>query len=207
MEFLVSNFFSAEMFNASQSSIVYIATGGIFDPNHSRAAGRSSKPLSESQLIRLLLSRRLAENGLAAYRIAERKGFEGIVAKDNDSLYEKGRSRKWLKVKVHQEEEFVIGGFTAPEGERKHLGALLLGAYRAEDLHFVGKVGTGFSQSTLAALAKAFRPLTRSSPPFVNPPREKNVGWLEPRLVAQDHISGMDGRPQTASASLFRSAR
>jgi ATP-dependent DNA ligase len=65
------------------------------------------------------------------------------------------------------------------------LGALLLGAYSGEDRHFVGKVGTGFSQSTLAALAEAFRPLTRSSPPFVNPPREKNVTWLEPQLVAQ----------------------
>ena len=64
----------------------------------------------------LLLSRRLAPNGLDAYRIAKRKGYEGIVAKDIDSPYEERRSRKWLKVKVHQEEEFVIGGFTAPAG-------------------------------------------------------------------------------------------
>ncbi len=133
----------------------------------------------------LLLSRRLAQNGLTAYSIAKRRGFEGIVAKDSSSLYQEGRSRKWLKVKVHQEEEFVIGGFTAPAGQRKHLGALLLGAYRGKGLNFVGKVGTGFSQETLAALAKAFRPLVRSSSPFVDPPREKNVTWLEPRLVAQ----------------------
>jgi bifunctional non-homologous end joining protein LigD len=133
----------------------------------------------------LRLSRRLAQNGLTAYSIAKRQGFEGIVAKDSSSVYEEGRSKKWLKVKVHQEEEFVIGGFTAPGGQRKHMGALLLGAYRGKDLNFVGKVGTGFSQEGLAALAKALRPLVRSSSPFVEPPREKNVTWLEPRLVAQ----------------------
>ena len=65
------------------------------------------------------------------------------------------------------------------------LGALLLGAYRDKDLHFVGKVGTVFSQETLAELAKEFRPLIRNSSPFVDAPREKNVTWLEPRLVAQ----------------------
>jgi len=58
-------------------------------------------------------------------------------------------------------------------------------AFRGRDLYFVGKVGTGFSRQTLAALAKAFRPLTRDSPPFVNPPRDKDLTWLEPRLVAQ----------------------
>jgi bifunctional non-homologous end joining protein LigD len=104
----------------------------------------------------LLLSRRLAQNGLTAYRNTRRRGLEGMVAKDSEAPYEERRSSKWLKVKVHQEEEFVIGGFTAPAGARKHLGALLLGAYRGEDLIFVGKVGTGFTRQTLAKLAKAF---------------------------------------------------
>jgi bifunctional non-homologous end joining protein LigD len=133
----------------------------------------------------LLLSRRLARNGITAYGIAKRKGLEGLVAKDSDAPYEERRCRKWLKVKVHQEEEFVIGGFTAPAGARKHLGALLLGAYRGKDLIFVGKVGNGFSQQILADLAKSFRPLIRGSAPFVDPPREKNVTWLAPQLVAQ----------------------
>ncbi|MFZ0676885.1 non-homologous end-joining DNA ligase [Candidatus Binatus sp.] len=133
----------------------------------------------------LIVSRRLAKNGLTAYSIAKRKGFEGVVAKDNDAPYEERRSNKWLKVKVHQEDEFVIGGFTAPEGSRQHFGALLLGAYSGKDLHYVGKVGTGFTQKTLAELAKAFRPHIRSKPPFVDPPREKNITWLAPRLVAQ----------------------
>jgi bifunctional non-homologous end joining protein LigD len=133
----------------------------------------------------LFLSRRLAKNGLSAFRIAKRNGLEGLVAKDTAAPYEEGRSKKWLKVKIHQEEEFVIGGFTPPRGAREHLGALLLGAYRNKDLRFVGKVGTGFSEAMLLALAKAFRPILRGSPSFVNPPREKDTTWLEPSLVAQ----------------------
>ena len=133
----------------------------------------------------ILLSRRLAANGLAAYRIAKRRGLEGVVAKDASSPYEERRGFKWLKVKVHQEEELVIGGFTAPRGSREHLGALLLGAYRGRDLRFVGKVGTGFSGATLEALEKKLRPLIRARAPFVDPPREKDATWLAPRLVAQ----------------------
>jgi len=134
---------------------------------------------------RLFPSRRLTGGGLSAYRTAKRKGFEGIVAKDASAPYEPGRSRKWLKVKVHQEEELVIGGFTPPQGARRHLGALLLGAYRGTELVFVGKVGTGFTEATLAALAKILRPLARARSPFADPPREKGAVWVAPRLVAQ----------------------
>ncbi len=130
-------------------------------------------------------SKRLAEDGLEAYRIAKRKGLEGLVAKDSASPYEEGRRRTWLKVKVHQEEEFVVAGFTAPRGSRQHIGALLLGAYAGTDLRFVGKVGTGFTEQLLAQLAKTFKPLIRASAPFIDPPREKQVTWLTPKLVAQ----------------------
>lgn len=133
----------------------------------------------------LFLSRRLPSNGLAAYREARRRGFEGLVAKDGSSRYEGRRSTRWLKVKVHQEEELVIGGYTPPKGSRENLGALLLGAYLGRDLVFVGKVGTGFTAATLAALAKKFRPLVRTTPPFSTPPREKGAVWVAPRLVAQ----------------------
>jgi bifunctional non-homologous end joining protein LigD len=134
---------------------------------------------------RLFPSRRLAGNGLAAYREAKRRGFEGLVAKDLSSRYEGRRSAKWLKVKVHQEEELVVAGYTPPKGSRENLGALLLGAYRGRDLVYVGKVGTGFTADALAALAKTFRPLVRDAPRFANPPREKGAVWLAPRRVAQ----------------------
>jgi bifunctional non-homologous end joining protein LigD len=133
----------------------------------------------------LFPSRRLGRNGLAAYALAERKGFEGIVAKDESSPYVEGRSRCWLKVKVHQQDEFVIGGYTRPGGTRPYFGALLLGAYEGPALRYVGKVGTGFTLRTLAELHRKFRPLVRPTSPFVDPPREKGVTWLEPRLVAQ----------------------
>ena len=77
------------------------------------------------------------------------------------------------------------GGFTPPGGSRRHLGALLLGAYRGKDLVFVGKVGTGFTEATLAELGKTLKPLVRAKSPFAAPPREKGAVWVAPRLVAQ----------------------
>jgi bifunctional non-homologous end joining protein LigD len=130
-------------------------------------------------------SARLASNGLEAYRLAVQRKFEGLVAKDLSSPYVEGRSRFWLKVKVHQEDEFVIGGFTEPTGSRKYFGALLLGAYDRGKLHFVGKVGTGFNEQTLAMLSKKFKPLVRQQSPFVDPPRDRDVTFLAPKLVAQ----------------------
>jgi bifunctional non-homologous end joining protein LigD len=130
-------------------------------------------------------SARLASNGLEAYRLAIQRKFEGLVAKDLSSPYVEGRSNFWLKVKVHQEDEFVIGGFTAPAGLRSHFGALLLGAYDRDKLHFVGKVGTGFSEQTLAMLFKKFKPLVRRQSSFVDPPRDRDVTFLSPKLVAQ----------------------
>jgi len=133
----------------------------------------------------LLLSRRLAANGLAAYQIAKRSGYEGLVAKDLASPYVGKRSRFWLKVKVHQEDEFVIVGYTLPAGARKHFGALLLGAHEAGQLHYVGKVGTGFDGETLATLYRKFQPLVSGKTALVDPPRERDVTYLRPRLVAQ----------------------
>jgi bifunctional non-homologous end joining protein LigD len=133
----------------------------------------------------LLLSHRLAPNGLAAYKIARRSGYEGLVAKDLASRYVGKRSRCWLKVKVHQEDEFVIAGYTRPEGSRKYFGALLLGAYERGRLHYLGKVGTGFDGKTLAALHEQFQPLVRRSTALVDPPRDRDVTHLRPNLVAQ----------------------
>jgi bifunctional non-homologous end joining protein LigD len=133
----------------------------------------------------LRLSRRLAANGLSAYELAKRRGYEGLVAKDLASHYLGKRSRCWLKVKVHQEDEFVIVGYTLPAGSRQHFGALLLGAYENGALHYVGKVGTGFNDKTLTALYKQFQPLVSRKPALVDPPREHAITYLRPQLVAQ----------------------
>jgi bifunctional non-homologous end joining protein LigD len=134
---------------------------------------------------RLFPSRRLDTNGVKAYETARRRGYEGVVAKDASAPYIEGRSTKWLKFKAKQEEEFVVAGYTSPAGSRTNFGALLLGAYRGRDLHYVGKVGTGFPQKTLSELHRRFQPLVRQASPFVVPPREKGATWLAPKLVAQ----------------------
>jgi bifunctional non-homologous end joining protein LigD len=133
----------------------------------------------------LIPSHRLADSGLAAFLEARRRGYEGMVAKDSSSPYIEARSMKWLKVKVHQEDEFVICGYTKPGGSRRYFGALLLGAYDKGQLRYVGKVGTGFDQATFALLHQRLRPLLRSRPALVDAPREKGVSFVAPMLVAQ----------------------
>jgi bifunctional non-homologous end joining protein LigD len=184
---LVSRF---QLLQQGQTPYVYM----VFDCLYRGGKDLRSRPLTDrrnaleeaiGKADRLFPSRRLAANGLKAYEAARKKGWEGIVAKDTSAPYIEGRSTKWLKVKVHQEEEFVIVGFTPPAGSRTHFGALLLGAYRGKDLIYVGKVGTGFTQETLNSLSAKLRPLARTAPPVKNPPREKGAVWVAPRLVAQ----------------------
>ena len=133
----------------------------------------------------IILSARLSKSGLKAYEAAKRKGFEGVVAKNAASPYREGRSADWLKFKVRQEDEFIVVGYTAPRGARQHFGALLLGAYDNGELLYVGKVGTGFDRAKLAGLYRRFQPLIRSKPAVVDAPRERDVTWIAPRLVAQ----------------------
>jgi bifunctional non-homologous end joining protein LigD len=80
-------------------------------------------------------------------------GLEGLIGKRSDSRYEAGkRSGTWIKIKLHLEQEFVIGGYTDPEGGRKHFGALLVGFSQGKRLKFDGRVGTGFSEKLLSSL-------------------------------------------------------
>jgi bifunctional non-homologous end joining protein LigD len=127
----------------------------------------------------------LASNGLRAFDVARRRGYEGVVAKDASAPYVEARSGNWLKFKVHQEDEFIVVGYTAHAGSRQYFGALLLGAYDQGTIHYVGKVGTGFTRDSLRRLFEVFQPLVRRKPSVVDPPREKDVTYLAPRLVAQ----------------------
>jgi bifunctional non-homologous end joining protein LigD len=133
----------------------------------------------------LILSARLDADGIRAFEIAKKKGFEGLIAKDLSSKYVSGRSPAWLKVKVRKEDEFVIGGFTAPSGARHFFGALLLGIYAGGKLEYVGKVGTGFDEETLESLHKKFGPLKRPGSPFASDVRERDATFVAPKLVAQ----------------------
>ncbi len=168
----------------------------VFDLLEHNGRSLMSQPLSERRaaLERLLghrtaplfVSRRLVRDGKAAYREAKRFGWEGIIAKHERSPYQPGvRSQLWRKVKVRKESEFVIGGYTAPKGGRRHLGALLVGLYDGPKLRFVGKVGTGFRQETLEMLATKLERLRTDKSPFDPKPRMKDATWVRPKLVAQ----------------------
>jgi bifunctional non-homologous end joining protein LigD len=124
--------------------------------------------------------------GEALFEEACRRGLEGLIAKRADSPYAQARSADWLKFKCTREQELVIGGFTAPKGERTDFGALLVGYYEDGELRYAGKVGTGFDQRTLARLGRRLRELEREEPPFVDvQPVPKGTHWVEPRLVGQ----------------------
>src|SRR6266404_5423545 len=124
--------------------------------------------------------------GETYYREACRRHWEGIIAKNGDSPYVSGRSRDWLKFKCVQEQEFVIGGYTDPEGLRIGFGALLVGYYEDGKLKYAGKVGTGYDNATLRRLAKQLADLEIRTSPFSadNLPRS-GVHWVKPKLVAQ----------------------
>jgi DNA ligase D-like protein (predicted ligase) len=184
---LISRF---QLLQQGQVPVVY----AVFDCLYRGGRDLREEPLSRRReemedaigdTVRLIASRRLKGNGLAAYREAKRRGLEGMIGKDGSSPYVEGRSTRWLKVKAKKEDEFVIGGYTAPGGTRAHFGAILVGAYRRSELIYAGRVGTGFSEKTLADLSRRFRPLERPTSPFADLPKERDATWLAPRLVAQ----------------------
>jgi bifunctional non-homologous end joining protein LigD len=129
---------------------------------------------------------RNGEHGEELYREACRKGLEGVIAKRADSPYAGTRSRDWLKLKCHHEQELVIGGFTAPKGSRTEFGALLVGYNEDGALRYAGKVGTGFDQATLRELGARMREVEQDDSPFAPfKPIPPGTRWLRPELVAQ----------------------
>jgi bifunctional non-homologous end joining protein LigD len=131
----------------------------------------------------------VAGGGQAVFDSACRLGLEGIISKRRDAPYSGGRGRSWLKVKCLRRQEFVIGGYTDPEGARVGVGALLLGVRdpTSGELTFAGKVGTGFTQKTLKDLERRLVPLQRPTSPFgkARIPGVTRAHWVEPRLVAE----------------------
>jgi bifunctional non-homologous end joining protein LigD len=126
------------------------------------------------------------ERGEELFEEACAKGWEGLIAKRADSSYAHGRSGDWLKLKCAHEQELVVGGFTAPQGSRRHFGALLVGYYEGGELRYAGKVGTGFSERTLADLGARLEALEVAKSPFRRGGGQpRNARWVEPRLVGQ----------------------
>jgi bifunctional non-homologous end joining protein LigD len=127
-----------------------------------------------------------ASAGEALLDAARETGLEGVLAKRGGSCYESKRSSDWLKIKIVTRQEFVIGGFTEPQGDRAYFGALVLGVYRDGELHWVGNVGTGFDTRTLAHLNSLLRPLITKQCPFAERPKpDKGMTWVKPELIAE----------------------
>jgi len=127
-------------------------------------------------------------NGPAFFQQACRLGLEGIISKRASEPYRAGRHGDWVKTKCVLEQEFVIGGFTDPEGSRAGIGALLIGHYLDSKLIFSGKVGTGFSHTVALELRRRLNAIEQKSCPF-DPPPEGRLGktahWVKPQLVCQ----------------------
>ncbi|HUA09339.1 MAG TPA: non-homologous end-joining DNA ligase [Candidatus Acidoferrales bacterium] len=134
----------------------------------------------------VLYSKHIIGKGKKLFEQARRNHLEGIIGKKRGSSYEERRSKNWVKIKAQHEQEFVIGGWTAPRGSRKGFGALLLGAYVKGKLQYVGSVGTGFSVKTLAEISKQLRALARETSPFVNDvDANATPHWVKPHLVCE----------------------
>jgi bifunctional non-homologous end joining protein LigD len=116
-----------------------------------------------------------------------REGWEGVIAKRRDSIYESKRSRNWLKMKCEASQELVVGGFTDPQGKRVGLGALLVGYFEGDDFVFAGKLGTGFDTKLLLELRERLERIEIAKPPFTKGtglPRLR-AHWVRPEVVVQ----------------------
>lgn len=116
---------------------------------------------------------------------ARAEGWEGVIAKRLDSPYEQKRSKHWLKMKCESSQDFVVGGFTDPQGARTGLGALLVGYYEGDEFVFAGKVGTGFDTKMLIDLRARLDALEIATTPFTKGtglPRVREH-WVKPEIV------------------------
>ncbi|HEY0452549.1 non-homologous end-joining DNA ligase [Actinophytocola sp.] len=125
-------------------------------------------------------------DGEAYYRQACARGWEGLIAKRADSPYRAGPSGDWLKFKCVRGQEFVVGGFTDPQGSRLGFGALLIG-YHDEGgrLRYAGKVGTGYDFATLRAMRDRMDAMTQADNPFADEVAEPTAHWIRPEMVIQ----------------------
>jgi bifunctional non-homologous end joining protein LigD len=157
-----------------------------------QAAGRSftTLPLEQRKAFLAALCENVADSirfsgelggdPIALLREVKLLGLEGVIGKQRGSIYEPDRrSGAWIKLKCVAEQEFVIGGFTPPQGARKYFGALLVGYYEKKRLFFAGKVGTGFTTKLLASLHKRFLSRKRDTCPFADLPSKQGSQWVQ----------------------------
>jgi bifunctional non-homologous end joining protein LigD len=154
-----------------------------------RRVGLEERKRALAQVVHVAGPLRLSDHfdqGIQLFDAAKQQGLEGILAKRRAGAYVGGRSRDWLKIKVTQTVDCVIGGYTDPEGSRAHFGAVVLGLYdKKKRLVHVGQAGTGFDHAKLREMSKLFATRETSTSPFSGPVEARHVHWLEPSLVAE----------------------
>jgi bifunctional non-homologous end joining protein LigD len=134
----------------------------------------------------LKYSEHIPEKGTQLFESVVAMGLEGIVAKKADSPYRAGRSPHWIKVRADRTDDFVVVGYTAPEGSRGGFGALHLADYVDGKLTYAGRAGSGFNSAQLKAVHAQLEQLRRPDPPCVGPvPKGGEHSWVEPRLVCE----------------------
>lgn len=180
-----------QMLQQRQGPMKYV----VFDCLYAAGMDLRKMPLSDRREVleavlgkksaEIVLSGKLATNGIKAFVVAQKRKLEGLVAKNPASKYQERRSYDWLKVKVNHESEFVIGGYTKPTGGRQYFGALLLGVYAGKKLKYAGKVGTGFAADTLRDLSGQLQKIKTAKSPFVDETGERTATFVHPKLVAQ----------------------
>jgi bifunctional non-homologous end joining protein LigD len=183
----------------------------VFDLLHLDGVELARTPLAErKKMLRAIVpggqqgivrfSEHVAGRGPEMHREACRLGLEGIVSKKADAPYSQNRSPNWLKVKCARRQEFVVIGWTDPSGSRKRFGSLLLGAHDDRgELHYTGRVGTGFDRVLLDDIADRLARMERKTCPADHKPtaaESRNAHWVRPELVVEVEFSERtdDGR-------------
>ncbi len=177
----------------------------VFDLLYLDGHDLRSLPLIErKKLLRAILqddprvrySDHVVEKGKELYELAASRGLEGILAKKSASVYPEKRSSAWLKIKLYQDLDAVIGGWTDPRGSREHFGALQVGLYDGERLAFIGGVGSGFGGEVQKRVWDALQQRKTPKSPFATPPdTREDAHWVKPELVARVKFGGWtDGR-------------
>jgi DNA ligase D-like protein (predicted ligase) len=171
-------------------SVRYPATYVVFDVLMKDGMDLTSNPLierrrhlqsmiTESRSMRTIVS---STDGLRLWELAKKRGIEGVMAKKIDSVYEEGRrSASWLKFKTTNTIDCIIVGYTS---EIRPLSALALGLIDASSMIFIGKVGTGFTDTFMESLKARLDEIKVETPPVINPP-EQPTTWTKPQLVCE----------------------
>jgi bifunctional non-homologous end joining protein LigD len=193
-----SHFQLLQNYNASQAEFLFYYVFDILyiDGQDLRSYALIERKALLEQLLAPLIhshirySDHIEEKGIKLFKQAQKLGLEGLIAKNSHSIYVMKRSKEWLKIKTHKRQELVIGGFTAPRGNRKQFGALLVGYYDNNILHYAGHVGTGFSEQSIEELSKKLRALVQKKCPFEKVPVTNSPAtFVKPILVCEVSFS------------------